>query len=48
MSRKFTIKLNEWYKKDFDGSKIGHNIRELTYEQKGGQNTIKDLKNWIL
>jgi chromosome segregation ATPase len=48
MSRKFTIKLNEWYKKDFDGSKIGRNIRELTYEQKGGQNTIKDLKNWIL
>ena len=48
MSRKFAIKLNEWYKKDSDGHKIGHTIRKLTYEQKGGQNTIKDLKNWIL
>ena len=48
MSRKFTIKLNEWYKKDSDGSKIGHIICKLKYEQKGGQKTIKDLKNWIL
>ncbi len=48
MSRKFAIELNEWYKKDYDGHKIGHTIRKLTYEQKGGQDTIKDLKNWIL
>ena len=48
MIRKFAIELNEQCKKDSDGSKIGHTIRKLTYEQKGGQNTIKDLKNWIL
>ena len=48
MSRKFTIKLNEWYKKDSDGHKIGHTIRKLTYEQNGEQKNIKDLKTWIL
>ena len=47
--RKFNIELNEWYKKDIDGSDIGHTIRELVYVQKEGvQNTIKDLKTWLL
>ena len=48
--RKFTIDLNEWYDKDSsDNSKIGRNIKILTYEQKEGiQNTIGDLKNWLL
>ena len=47
--RKFAIELNEWYKKDDDGCNIGHTIHNLTYEQEEGkQNTIKDLKTWIL
>ena len=47
--RKFAIELNEWYKKDDDGLDIGHTIHNLTYEQEEGkQNTIKDLKTWIL
>ena len=47
--RKFTIDLNEWYDKDSsDNSKIGRNIKIITYEQKEGkQNTIGDLKNWL-
>ena len=48
--RRFLITLNEWYKKDEnDGTDIGHNIGKLTFEQKEGeQNTIRDLKNWLL
>ena len=48
--RRFRIILNEWYEKDDnDGTKIGHNIGELTFEQKEGeQNTIRDFKNWLL
>ena len=48
--RKFTIKLTEWNDRDwFDNSQIGRYIKTLTYEQKEGiQNTIGDLKNWLL
>ena len=48
--RKFTIYLNEWYCKDqFDNSDIGQTIKILTFDQKCGvQNTIRDLKNWLL
>lgn len=48
--RRFRIDLNEWYKKDKnDGTDIGRTIGELTFEQKEGeQNTIRDLKNWLL
>ena len=48
--RKFTIELNEWYTKDWhDNTDIGHTIKKLTFEQKiGVQNTIGDLKNWLL
>ena len=46
--RKFSIRLNEWFMKDSDGTDIGHTVNDLTYEQKEGQQkTIKDLKNWI-
>ena len=48
--RRFRITLNEWYEKDEnDGTDIGHYIGKLTFEQKEGeQNTIRDLKNWLL
>lgn len=48
MIRKFSIELNEWYKQESDGCKIGHTVRKLTYEQNGEQKTIKDLKTWVL
>lgn len=47
--RKFAITLNRWDEKDSNGRQNGKSIRHLTYEQKEGvQNTIKDVKNWIL
>ena len=48
--RKFAILLNEWFcKNQNDFSDIGRAIKKLTFQQdEGKQNTIQDVKNWIL
>ena len=47
--RKFSIELNEWYKKDENGKDIGQSIKKLIYKQEEGKkDSIKDLKRWLL
>ena len=48
--RKFPVVLNEWYEIHSNyNSDIGRKIGYWTFIQnEGEQNTIKDLKNWLL